>query len=200
MALTPQASYTALLQSIPCFLGVEGEDVYRWVLRLERLAAALHVNDEVKLAVALARLDECAYDWSEAFTFDSFSNFKRALLSRYGEGPDMLRLHFRQCKQRHSEGIQSYADRFRKLAARASCTEEAEILKQFLAGLSSELYDRVIGCRPAGFDEALQHSLYFERMSRLATEGSSRSSSRASKPSSRKQASKLLGGQASKLP
>ena len=57
-----QVNYTALLQSIPPFLGLQGEDVYRWLLILERLATALQIEDSVVLAVALARLDGNAYD------------------------------------------------------------------------------------------------------------------------------------------
>ena len=162
-----QASYTALLQSIPPFLGREGEDVYRWVLRLERLAAALHIEEQVVLAVALASLDEGAYDWSEAFGFDSFATFKHALLQRYSEDHQVIRHNLLQCKQDPHEAIQSYADRFRKLAARARCTEGGEVLSRFLSGLAPDMYDRVLGCRPNTFDEALQHCLYFERMLRI---------------------------------
>ena len=162
-----QASYTALLQSIPPFLGREGEDVYRWVLRLERLAAALHIEEQVVLAVALASLDEGAYDWSEAFGFDSFATFKHALLQRYSEDHQVIRHNLLECKQDPHEAIQSYADRFRKLAARARCTEGGEVLSRFLSGLAPDMYDRVLGCRPNTFDEALQHCLYFERMLRI---------------------------------
>jgi hypothetical protein len=88
-------------------------------------------------------------------------------LQRYAEDQQMVRHHFHQCRQDRHETMQSYADRFRKLAARARCTEGTEVLTRFLSGLTPDMYDRVLSCRPSTFDEALQHCLYFERMLRI---------------------------------
>jgi hypothetical protein len=115
------------------------------------------------LAVALARLEGSAYDFSEGTVFNSWMDFKGAITQRYGEDKQVMKHKLSKCKQTMGEGILSYVDRFKFLAMRANITDGEEILNKFLGGLIPALYDRVMVCCPISYDQAVEKAIYFSK-------------------------------------
>ncbi len=161
--MDPQHALPSLLAAIPAFTGSQGDDPIRWIMRIERLAPSMGVSDEQKLALALAKLDQGAYDWSECNNFPTWNSFKSAFFARYSEDTKTVKQRLSRCRQAQSEGVRGYVDRFQALALRARLQDPEEILEKFLRGLQKELYDLVITTCPTTFDTALERAVYFEK-------------------------------------
>jgi hypothetical protein len=153
--------FQGLLHAIPDYYGSDTEDPIRWILKIDRIAAALNCNEDSKLAVAISRLEGGASDWSEGHTFASWEQFKASFTLRFAESAEVLRHRLQKCRMVQGESIQTFIDRFRMLALRSQIQDPEYLLNRFLAGLSNEIYDRVVVCCPVKYEEAIEKALYF---------------------------------------
>lgn len=159
-------AFHALLDATPPFSGSQGEDATRWLLRIDRIAVPLACNDESKLAVAMSKLEDGAYRFSESTVFHTWDSFKAGLTLRYAEDRHLIKQRLAKCKQTVGESVQDYIDRHKLLCIRAGLTDRdgEEILTKFLKGLTSTLYDRVMVSCPTSYDEAVSKAIYFAKL------------------------------------
>jgi hypothetical protein len=159
-------AFHALLDATPPFSGSQGEDATRWLLRIDRIAIPLACNDESKLAVAMSKLEDGAYRFSESTVFHTWDSFKAGLTLRYAEDRHLIKQRLAKCKQTVGESVQDYIDRHKLLCIRAGLTDrdEEEILTKFLKGLTSTLYDRVMVSCPTSYEEAVSKAIYFAKL------------------------------------
>ena len=158
-------SFHALLHATPTFSGAPGEDAIRWLLRIDRISVPLHCGDEAKLAVALAKLEGSAYNYSESSVYATWGDFKTALTLRYAEDKHIIRQKLTKCKQAAGEDVSDYVDRHRMLCIRAGLSDRdsEEVLNKFLKGLIPTLYDRVMVSCPTTYDQAVEKAVYFSK-------------------------------------
>ena len=137
----------------------------RWLLRIDRISVPLGCGDDAKLAVALARLEGAAYNYSESSVYATWSDFKTALTLRYAEDKHIIKQKLAKCKQSAGENVSDYVDRHRMLCIRAGLSDRdgEEVLNKFLQGLIPTLYDRVMVSCPATYDEAVDKAVYFSK-------------------------------------
>ena len=129
--------FQGLLHAVPPYSGSAAEDPIRWILKIDRIAAALNCSDDSKLAAAISRLEGNALDWSEGQTFPTWESFKVSFHSRYRESAQVVRHRLSKCRMTGGESVQSYIDRFRMLAIRAQIQDPEDILNRFLSGLTN---------------------------------------------------------------
>jgi hypothetical protein len=154
-----------LFDLINPFTSDGGQDGVTWLKRLERLAATSGgVDDGQLLMIAMGRLHGSAYTWSEAYTFGSWPEFRTAFLSRYSEHVHVYRARLDACRQRQSERVRCYADRFIGCASRAACSDWVDLMERFISGLLDGVYQHVLCRRPSTLEEAVSCALYFEHM------------------------------------
>ena len=158
-------SFHALLHATPAFSGTPGEDATRWLLRIDRIAVPLNCGDDAKLAVAMAKLEGGAYNYSESSVFATWGEFKTALTSRYAEDKHIIKQKLAKCKQTAGENVSDYVDRHRMLCIRAGLSDRdgEEVLNKFLKGLIPTLYDRVMVSCPTTYDQAVEKAVYFSK-------------------------------------
>ena len=158
-------SFHALLHATPTFSGAPCEDAIRWLLRIDRIALPLHCGDDAKLAVALAKLEGSAYNYSETSVYATWGDFKTALTLRYAEDKHIIKQRLAKCKQTAGENVSDYVDRHRMLCIRAGLSDKdgEEVLNKFLKGLIPTLYDRVMVCCPTTYDQAVEKAVYFSK-------------------------------------
>ena len=93
-------------------------EVTHWVRHLELLATANGWTEQVQMCNACAALTGNACYWLDTVNLTDWQNFKTQIIARFGENPEVVAQRLYNCRQRKSEAVAQYTDRFRQLSSK----------------------------------------------------------------------------------
>ena len=145
------------------------EDVLHWVWHMEMEATCAGLDHQQLLYKACAHLTSAAASWLDTITLSTWAEFRTALVSRFGEQPELVASKLYSCRQNKNEDVASYADRFQRLTAKLNAASSALpsciLLRLFIEGLSPDIRASVIIKRPETVDQAVEDARYFQEFS-----------------------------------
>ena len=147
------------------------EDVLHWIRHIEMHCASNGLSDQQVLCKACANLTGAAAFWLDTVELTNWSDFKCAIISRFGEQPEVIANKLYSCRQQKGEDIAQYSDRFQRLNAKLILSENSLpsciLLRLFLEGLRPELRTKVINNHPLTLEQAVNHARYLQEFQPL---------------------------------
>ncbi len=158
--LTPSS-----LNTIYVFQPAE-DDAQQWLERIDRHGRLFCWTEEDKLDVAKCRLgpDAQAWDAASAAHVNTWGEYKKAFLQRFGPRPEDLYGKLATCRQSSDETVRQYADRYKHLAAQLDQPLDASPMHMysFLRGLRPRIYQEVYRMRPHSLSQAIEDAIYVD--------------------------------------
>ncbi|KAG9296977.1 hypothetical protein G9A89_001768 [Geosiphon pyriformis] len=153
-----------------------GEDIetspQEWLNQVTKAGDANGWNVARMLRTILYFLKETADKWFENLTtlFNDWTAFRTAFLEQFTDNNTSITLQncFRNIKQKLSESVMTYIEKFNKLLRQICQLEtnnyyfDAQILDQFIAGLKDKLIKKVCPHAPEDLNSAIQHAKRYE--------------------------------------
>ncbi|KAG9291153.1 hypothetical protein G9A89_013025 [Geosiphon pyriformis] len=164
---------TAYITKIPEF---NGEDIktslQEWLDQVTKAGDANGWNAARMLRTILYFLKRTTGKWFENLTisFNNWTAFKTVFLEQFTDNNTSITLRncFRNIKQKPSESVMTYIEKFNKLFRRICQLEtndyysDAQILDQFITGLKDKLIKKVCPHAPEDLNSAIQHAKRYE--------------------------------------
>lgn len=136
-------------------------DAYSWLSSFKELAALYGWNEDECLRIPKIRFKGAAQRWVQPRHFDSWDDFERQFLGRFGETRETAIVRLEQCYQRQGESPKSFADRFIEEAERAGRMQDDALLQHFIRRLLPDLRWEATRQRPQNLEDAIEFCNYW---------------------------------------
>ena len=153
------------------------EDVLHWVRHMEMEAASAGLDDQQLLYITCARLTSAAASWLDtwsinltkcsSFRLSPWAEFRRAVINRFGEQPELVANKMYNCKQTRDENVANKSDHLQRLAtllnAAQSPMPSSTLLRLSIEGLHSDIRASVNVKRQMHIEQAIEDARYFQK-------------------------------------
>ena len=149
------------------FKGTKNEDPEKFVKKFDRLAAYGGWDEAKKLQVFPLLLDDKAFDFYEASSQDTKTNYdalKKAFIAHFEPNKSNLVLwnELKAVTMSADQTIAEYHDELKKKAAKVEGVTDSHLMHVFLSGLPSDYKEHIALQEPNNLKECLQKARLFE--------------------------------------
>jgi len=136
-------------------------DAHCWLSSFKEIATIYDWSEADCLRIARIRFRGNAQRWAQPRQFDSWNEFEKQFLDRFGETPETAMVRLERCYQKTGESAKNFADRFLEEAERAGRKSDTALLHQFIRRLRPELRVEVTRQRPTTMEDAIEFCSYW---------------------------------------
>lgn len=152
------------------FHGDNKTDVEKWVRQLEIYQRLARTSDTTKVDHALMYLKDQALDWALIREFESFGEFKTALLNRFGSREKSLKAAKALDRANQLTTVENYTKYFQQKINELSgkhVLDDSEQVRKFRQGLKPEIQQLMIGSEFDNLDAVIHRAVLIEENLKL---------------------------------